>query len=419
MVWQTKKIVRVKDLGEKQEVKTNSKTEEPKGVGLEEIKSFYDEKTSRLEKPASGIRIWMFVLFFIAALVGGFMANFFILTQESIKIPFVGEIRLKEFFPTRELTLVTEKNITVTSDLRLSDLSTRLKSQIMNIYETKEKKEGDNIFDQVYLTKEAISQAGVLTSDGWLMSASDLGDGNKYVAVSNENKIFAIEKIVKDPLTGLNFLKVEAKNLPVINFMSGEEKIIQGEQVFSFDHSDNLFTDIVSSSSGSRINKKEDLIRSTDYFSEELILEKDYSKGEFLGSFIFGLDGLCLGIKTKERIVPYPQFERAIKSILEKKEISRNYLGLKYLRIEELAGQEFKDAEKGVIIYGDPEKSSPAEASGIKSGDVITRVDSTPLGEGVNLTEIVQKKKAGEEIRLFILRDGQETEVKVNIRSQK
>jgi len=433
MVWQTKKL-RVKNIGEKQEIETVMKKilEKEEKVDTQEIKEFYEQKKdfSRLEKPTVSLSFWIIIILcLIFGSLGGLITNVFILKQGNIKLPFIGEVNLSKIFPNREITLVTEKNITITADLRLADLSNRLKPQLMNVFQMKEsdlKSDSDlgseaaetvSVLEQVYLDKDIISQAGILTADGWLISAGNLDpEVNTYVVSNRENKIFKVKKIVKDPLTGLNFLKIETKDLPVINFISSKEEIIQGKEVILFDHSMKIFTDILSCPSCLKVNKKEDLIRSTDYFSEGTILEHDYLKPEFLGSFIFGLEGLSLGVVASKKIIPYWQFEKAVTAILEKGEISRNYLGINYLRIEDLVGAEreaLKNVEEGAIIYGDPEKGSVAEGAGLKDGDVIVKVDSTPLDEKINLTELIQQKKLGEEIKMTILREGAEKKIKI------
>ncbi len=423
MVWQTKKL-RVKNIGEKQEIETVSKKSDDsrrkEKVDTQEIKEFYEQKKdfSRLEKPTAGLPFWIIIILcLIFGSLGGLITNVFILKQGNIKLPFIGEVNLSKIFPNREITLVTEKNITITTDLRLADLSNKLKPQLMNVFQMKEETEAVPVLEQVYLDKDVISQAGVLTADGWLISAGNLDpEVNTYVVLNRENKIFKVKKIVKDPLTGLNFLKIEAKDLQVINFISSKEEIIQGKEVILFDHSMKIFTDILSCPSYLKVNKKEDLIRSTDYFSEGTILEHDYLKPEFLGSFIFGLDGLILGIVAEKKNIPYWQFERAVNAILEKGEINRNYLGINYLRIEDLVGAEREDlsnVKKGAIIYGDP--AGVAEKAGLKDGDVIVKIDSTPLDEKINLTELIQKKKPGEEIKMTILREGKEKEYHLKI----
>jgi len=423
MVWQTKKL-RVKNIGEKQEIETVSKKSDDsrrkEKVDTQEIKEFYEQKKdfSRLEKPTVSLSFWIIIILcLIFGSLGGLITNVFILKQGNIKLPFIGEVNLSKIFPNREITLVTEKNITITTDLRLADLSNKLKPQLMNVFQMKEETEAVPVLEQVYLDKDVISQAGVLTADGWLISAGNLDpEVNTYVVLNRENKIFKVKKIVKDPLTGLNFLKIETKDLPVINFISSKEEIIQGKEVILFDHSMKIFTDILSCPSYLKVNKKEDLIRSTDYFSEGTILEHDYLKPEFLGSFIFGLDGLILGIVAEKKNIPYWQFERAVNAILEKGEINRNYLGINYLRIEDLVGAEREDlsnVKKGAIIYGDP--AGVAEKAGLKDGDVIVKIDSTPLDEKINLTELIQKKKPGEEIKMTILREGKEKEYHLKI----
>jgi len=401
MAWQTKKL-KAEDLEKKEEVATFTKKKENGTFEKEEIKDFYENPEIPFEKgpTRTSPKIWLLIfLSLVFGFLGGLAVNFFV---------FRNGVR------TKEVSLITEKNVTVSQDLRLREIAERLKSQILNVYLMKEAKDEEEVLSKIYLPEETLTQAGILTADGWLLSAFDFSSQNKYL-VYFKAEPYQVEKIIKDPLTGLNFLKIEAKNLPVINFVTNREEITQGKQVVFFDHSSNLFTDFVSQPLFLKISKKEDLIRSTDYFSEGIALGNTYLEKKFLGSFIFGLDGLATGVIGKTKIIPSLHFQRAIKSLLEKKEISVNFLGIKYIKIKDFGDRTLIQAEKGVLVFEEPEKETPAALSGIKKGDVILKIDNTILEENVDFTDLVQKKKAGE-TALTILREGKEMEIKVLIK---
>jgi len=258
-----------------------------------------------------------------------------------------------------------------------------------------------------------------LTADGWLISAGDFDSQNSYLAYNSENKIFEIKKIIKDPLSKINFLKIQAKNLEVVNFINNKEEIIQGKQVILLDKQEKFYQDIIAQPSFLKIEKSEDLVRSTDYFSESVVLQKDYLGQKFSGSFIFGLDGLCLGLVGEKRIIPYWQFERAISQLLEKEEISWNYFGTDYLQAGDAfaADSRFENLEKGIIVYGNPDKNSPFFKAGLRNADVIVKVDGIALGKSINFTQLAQNKKPGEEIELTVLREGEEIDLKVIVKA--
>jgi len=126
------KKIRIHQIREKQEVKTAPRQE---ALAKEEIKGFYDqEEISCLERPSSGLAVWTIIaVSLIFSLVGSFIFCFFILTRENVKLPFIGELSINKIFPTREITVVREKNVTVTNDLRLIDLAKKIKPQLMKI----------------------------------------------------------------------------------------------------------------------------------------------------------------------------------------------------------------------------------------------------------------------------------------------
>ena len=64
-------------------------------------------------------------------------------------------------------------------------------------------------------------------------------------------------------------------------------------------------------------------------------------------------------------------------------------------------------------------KSSPAEKSGLREGDIIISIDGVELNEDINLTDIIQDHLAGETVNLVVSRQGETREVKITLTEQK
>jgi M6 family metalloprotease-like protein len=75
------------------------------------------------------------------------------------------------------------------------------------------------------------------------------------------------------------------------------------------------------------------------------------------------------------------------------------------------------------LSIGDPDEKgapvrqvvagSPAEGAGIKTGDVIVRIDGAPITLAARLTDSVAEKQPGDKVSLVLLREGKEVELQV------
>ena len=68
---------------------------------------------------------------------------------------------------------------------------------------------------------------------------------------------------------------------------------------------------------------------------------------------------------------------------------------------------------------GSVESGSPAEAAGLKEGDVITAIDGKPTREGSALTGFVRQYSADDQVTLTVIRDGEELQMPVTLSERK
>jgi serine protease Do len=75
-------------------------------------------------------------------------------------------------------------------------------------------------------------------------------------------------------------------------------------------------------------------------------------------------------------------------------------------------------ASRGALV-ADVVKGGPAEAAGIKVGDVIVEFDGHEVKESTELPTLVAREKIGQEVPVVVMRDGKEETVKITIAEMK
>ncbi|MBU4369329.1 S1C family serine protease, partial [Patescibacteria group bacterium] len=361
--------------------------------------------------------VWLMIIWSVVfGLIAGTVASLFILTHETIKVPFKQDpIDLTRFFPTRELKTIIEKNITVLAETRTSEVIKDLSSKTARIFKAKQ---GEDLgfLDQIYAPWQTEGVGLFISEDGWLITGAIFEPEIDYVVIDGENKIWSIKKIITDSFTKISFCKIEGSGFAKIE-LGEKDEVKSGQQVFILDKLKNFHLTEINQPQAKNIYKTEDLVYSTDYFSHTLRLDFETSITAFPQGLIFGLNEKMIGIILQEKVIPSWQIKPLIDQVLSGQEnIVRPFLGIDYLRLEQAPGltsPRFKELNKGAIVYGPPNENSPALKAGIKNADVIIKIDDIVLNQDQDLTYLIQSKAPGDEIKLTVLREDQEMIFKV------
>jgi serine protease Do len=141
------------------------------------------------------------------------------------------------------------------------------------------------------------------------------------------------------------------------------------------------------------------------------------------GGPLFNMQGEVVGINTaiipNGRGIGFAVPVNLAKSLLPqleaKGEVSRGYLGVSVQAVTpELAKSLNLKDRKGALVAG-VTKGSPAEAAGLKPGDVITGFDGKEIAEVQNLPPLVAAASIGKDVPVTILRDGKEQTLQVKV----
>ncbi|MGD8795486.1 MAG: DegQ family serine endoprotease [Thiohalophilus sp.] len=136
--------------------------------------------------------------------------------------------------------------------------------------------------------------------------------------------------------------------------------------------------------------------------------------GELIGinNAIFSRSGGNIGIGFA---IPIDMANNVMAQLVEFGEVRRGRLGVQAQNLTPQLAEAFglHRGEGAVITQVD--KGSPAEKSGIKSGDIVTEVDGEPITDANTLRNTIGLLRIGSEVKLTLLREGKPRFVKVTI----
>jgi serine protease Do len=179
--------------------------------------------------------------------------------------------------------------------------------------------------------------------------------------------------------------------------------------------------------------EKKDLIKSSEKFSKFILLKDVFKKA---GDPLFNLNGEIIGLITSSNsgsdlktALPVNYIKSAFTDILKYKKIERSFLGVNYIDLASVLGLKneiSQGLERGALLYENKDlkikavtPESPAASAGLKSGDIILKVDDEELSSRRDLTSIIQEYQAGDSIDLSVLRDGKEQTIKIKLEELK
>ncbi len=267
--------------------------------------------------------------------------------------------------------------------------------------------------------------SGVIVSpDGYILTNNHVvNDADKVQVRLDKHSTLEAKVIGTDPQSDLAVLKVDAKDLSYLKFGDSDAVRI-GEWVaavgapFGLDRS--LTVGIVSAKGRSNVG-----VTGQGGYEDFIQTDAAINHGNSGGALV-NLNGDLIGINTAIATntggsngvgfsIPINMARSIMTSLIEDGRVSRGWLGI-YIRDvdEQLAkGIGLKEV-RGVVVSG-VQKDTPADKAGLKSYDVILKLDDTVIDDVSDLRNRVAATKPGTKVNLGILRDGKTINVVVKL----
>jgi len=301
-----------------------------------------------------------------------------------------------------------------------------------------QKKTVQDIFGQVY-EQDGAGTGFIITNDGLILTNKHVVSDAKatYTVITADGKSYDATVKSLDPVMDLAVLKIEAKNLPVVE-LGDSDQLKVGQWVVAIGNAlgrfDNTVTVGVVSAKDRQIEATDASGQSSESIANLLQTDAAINSGNSGGPLV-NLKGQVVGINTAVATnaqsigfaIPINQAKSAIESIKTTGRIIRPYLGVRYVQItKDIATEASLPVDYGALIKGGDQitqlaviPGSPADKAGIKENDIILEVNGEKIDQNNSLIKLVQQYKVGNEIELKVLSQGKEKTVKIKLEEGK
>ena len=270
--------------------------------------------------------------------------------------------------------------------------------------------------------KEQSLGSGVIVSpDGYIIT------NNHVIEQADEIRVTLIDKrsfkakiIGVDPKTDVAVVKIDAKNLPTIQWGNSDQLQV-GEFVLAignpFGLSHTVTMGIISAVGRANVG----IADYEDFIQTDAAINPGNSggplvniKGELIGinTAIFSKSGGYQGIGFA---VPSNMANLVMNQLEQKGKVTRGWLGVTIQELTPELSQKFGLQSSTGALVGDVAKGSPAEKAGIRRGDVILEFNGKRVEDVGNLRNMVAQSKVGADVPVRILRVAKEYSVRVLI----
>jgi len=247
------------------------------------------------------------------------------------------------------------------------------------------------------------------------------GDADKIEIVLNDGREFEAELVGTDPLMDIALLSVRTSEELPVAALGSSSTLQPGDWVFAVGNplgfESTVTAGIVSATARQAENGQMSGV--TDYIQTDAAINRGNS-----GGALVNIDGEVVGINTWIAsqtggsiglgfAIPIDNAKRAISDIMESGEVTYSWLGVTVGTVtSELAETMGFGVTSGAFVSGVYE-GSPAEESGLRPGDVITRIGETPVPDSATLVQTVASIRPGEQTEFALVRGGRNMTVAV------
>ncbi len=270
--------------------------------------------------------------------------------------------------------------------------------------------------------RKASGSGVIIRPDGYIVTNNHVvADASKVRVTLNNNMSYDATVIGTDPATDVALIKIEAKNLPTLQF-ADSDKLRLGEWVLAigspYDLRSTITAGIVSAKGRSMPNY-------TGEFKIESFIQTDAAvnpgnsggalvnkKGELVGvnTAIISQTGSYTGYSFA---VPSNIVKKTVADIMDYGSVRRAKLGVTMQAVDQKIADDLKLSSLDGVYIVEVSKGGAADKAGIRKGDILLKVDSHDVKGTSSLQEIVNGYHPGDVAQAVVLRDGKRLTLKV------
>lgn len=282
--------------------------------------------------------------------------------------------------------------------------------------------------------KQQVKELGsgyIISPDGYIVTNDHVaGNASEITVTTTAGKQYKAKLVGTDAASDICLLKVDAKNLPHVTFGNSDDVII-GEWVIALGNPFGLFelndkptvTVGVISATGMNLEPINNRYY-TNMLQTDAAINGGNSGGPLLNSIgeVIGMNTLIYtagGVQGNIGLgfaIPINKVKNIIKELKAHGKIDRDFnIGMRVQALDDDLAKYYKlPTSKGVMINQIID-NTPADKAGLKSGDIILKIDDFTITNEQNLISVFQEFRTGQTIKVKVLRDNKDLTLKMTL----
>jgi len=262
----------------------------------------------------------------------------------------------------------------------------------------------------------------IISADGEILTNHHVIEGIRGGEASIEvkttsGKTYTAKILGKDKELDIALIKIEASHLPFAKLGDSDAAKV-GEWVVAIGNPlglEHTVTQGIISAKARRLMTGIDSFLQTD-----AAINRGNSGGPLLN-----LRGEVIGINTAINAegqnlgfaVPADQIKNVLPDLRSGRAVSRGYLGIVLTELD--ADFQASLGVKSGVVVSSVSRGQAADKAGVQNLDVITAVDGQKVANGSELVAIIANRRAGDTVKLSVIRDGKTKEIPVVLGDRK
>jgi len=286
-----------------------------------------------------------------------------------------------------------------------------------------------NMFPQVprEQREHALGSGVIVSPEGYIVTNNHVIAKATEISVTlSDKRTFKGKVVGADPQTDVAVIKIDASGLPTAPFGDSDQLKV-GDTVMAFGNPfGQYFT--VTRGSVSALGRSGGGIEDIQNFIQT---DAAINPGNSGGALV-NVRGQVVGINTAILsgnsgpggeggfvgigfAIPSNMAKHVMEDLVKTGKVSRGYLGVAIRTLDDGLAKQFKVPDTAGALVEDVTAGGPADKAGIKTGDVVRKLNGQVIDDAGQLTAQITNLSPGAVATLDILRDGQPMTIKVTL----
>lgn len=273
--------------------------------------------------------------------------------------------------------------------------------------------------------REGLGSGVIVSSEnGYIITNNHVIDNADEIVVRlYSGEEFDAKVVGSDPGSDVAVLQVDSSDLPAIR-MGNSDEIRVGEIVLAIgsplseDLAHTVSKGIISAMGRSRLG----LNQFEDYIQTDAAINPGNS-----GGALINLDGELIGINTAIAsrsggnqgigfAIPINMVKNVMDALIADGRVARGYLGIwEGGEVDRTMARALGMSSPQGFVIGEVDQGAPADAAGLKSGDVVVKLNGKPVRSFLDFRVAIANTPPGTEVELEIFRDGENMTITVEL----